>query len=98
MSNLEHNTRQYDFSTAQVLTVGATSARSTAIPFEEIQVVSSTACFIRVGNSTVVATNGAGSMPMAANEKLNIRIPMNSFVAVIQNSAGGTLSIIPIQF
>jgi hypothetical protein len=97
MANLEHNVRQYDFSTAQQVVVGAASARSTAIPFEEILVVSSTACFIRVGNSSVVATTGAGSMPMAANEKLSIRIPMGSFVAVIQSAAAGTLTIIPIQ-
>lgn len=97
MANSEHTTRQFDFSSGQAIAIGATSARSTAIPFEEVLVTASIACYISVGGSTVTAANNGNSMALAANEKIFLRIPMNSYIAVLQASAAGTLRILPVQ-
>lgn len=87
--------RLYDFSNLSTLAIGATSARSSAIPFDEVLVHASVACFVAEGNSLVTASATTG-IPLAAGEKFAMIINRGDFIAVIQSAAAGTLTILPI--
>lgn len=83
-------------STAQEVTIGAASAQSTAIgtagrtPNLIIRIVSTTACRILTGsNPTAVATSAL----LPANVVEFTEITQGDKIAVIQESAGGKLSI-----
>lgn len=83
-------------STAQEVTIGAASAQSTAIgtagrsPNLVIRIVATTACRILTGsNPTAVATSAL----LPANTVEFTEITPGDKIAVIQESAGGKLSI-----
>jgi hypothetical protein len=89
-------TRLYDFANGQRMTITATSARSTAVAAGEVMLHASARMFIRVGNSSVVATAGAGSFPLEAGEKFHLRITSGQQVAAIRDSADGFLTVMPV--
>lgn len=89
-------TRAYDYATGLSLAIGATSARSTAITATEVMLHASSRCFVRVGDSSVNAANGAGSFPLEAGEKFHLRITSGQRIAVIRDSADGALTILPV--
>lgn len=80
--------------TTQNVAFTGTSARTTNAIGNFIQVVrlvATQACYVRVGNSTVAATTADFLLP--ANTVDYIIVDPGSFIAAIQVSAGGTLSV-----
>jgi len=90
-------TRAYNYATGQrITTSGAGQVRSTAITGTEILLHASIRGFIRIGDVSVVATVGAGSIPLEAGEKFHLRITTGQFVSWIRDGAvDGSLSIVP---
>lgn len=53
--------------------------------------------FFRVGDVSVTATVGAGSIPIEAGEKFHLRITSGQFVSFIRDGASdGSLTIMPV--
>ena len=80
--------------TTQNVAFTGTSARTAAGVGNFIQVVrvcATAACWIRVGNSTVVATTSDIYLP--ANTVDYLIVDPGSFIAAIQASAAGTLNV-----
>lgn len=94
--NKANATRDYAYASGQHITTSGTSARSTQINQDEVMLHASAKCYVRVGDSTVVATVGAGSFPLEAGEKFHVTIPAGSYVAVIQDTAAGILTVLPV--
>lgn len=84
------------YGTAQNITVGASSAQSTVIgtvgqtPNRLIRLCATTNCRIAIGTSP---TATASSTLLPANIVEYVELTAGERVAVIQDSAGGTLSI-----
>ena len=91
------STRAYSFDQRQAVLFGAASARSAPITSGEVMLHASAACHFTVGDDTVEADSAANTMPMSAGERFHLQISPGQHVAVIQNAAGGTLTIIPIN-
>lgn len=91
-------TRAYAYADGQrITTSGAGQVRSTAIAATEVLLHASVRGFFRVGDSAVAATVGAGSIPLAADEKFHLRITSGQFVSFIRDGAtDGSLSIVPV--
>lgn len=85
------------FATGQHLTIGAASAKTTGITGTEVLISTSTDCFVNIGvQASVTATAGAGSIFLAKGGPYLFQITSGHGVAVIQATAGGTLSVIPV--
>jgi hypothetical protein len=95
---LATTTRTYDFASGQrITTAGAGQVRSTAVAATEVLLHASVRGFFRVGDSAVAATVGAGSIPLAADEKFHLQITSGQFVSFIRDGASdGSLSIVPV--
>ena len=95
---LATTTRAYDFANGQRLTtVSAAAVRSTAIAAEEIMLHASVRGFFRIGDSSVTASVGAGSVPIATDEKFHLLINAGQFVSFIRDSAtDGSITIMPV--
>jgi hypothetical protein len=91
-------TRAYQFASGQRITTSGTGqVRSTAIAATEVLLHASVRGFFRVGDGAVAATVGAGSIPLAADEKFHLRITSGQFVSFIRDGAtDGSLSIVPV--
>lgn len=89
-------TRAYGYAAGQRITSVAAQTRSTAITASEVMLHASARCFFRVGDVTVVATVGAGSVPLEAGEKFHLRITSGEFISVIRDTADGNLTIMPV--
>lgn len=88
-------TRKYDWADGQAVAISGTTAPSTAIAADEVLLSSTTNVWITVA-SAPVATKGAASLYLAAGVPLHIQIIPGQKVAGIQDSAAGTLTIIPV--
>jgi hypothetical protein len=97
MSRYDDSTRMYNSSSGQLLTTSGSSSRSTAILADEVMLHASAKLWFRVGDNNVTASATATSIPLEAGEKFHIRILSGQFVAAIQDSEAGTLSIVPVQ-
>lgn len=86
----------YDYASGQALTTGASAVRSTAISAPAVLLHAKKACYFRVGNSAVTATNGAGSIPLEDGEKIHIALTSGEYISVIQDAASGSFSIVPV--
>lgn len=86
----------YDYASGQSLTTSGTAARSTAITATAVLIHARKACFFRVGNSSVNATTGAGSIPLEDGEKLHIAINSGEYISVIQDTTTGAVAIVPV--
>lgn len=92
-----------DWANAQVITVGASATASVAYAgsaqggaTDTIWEVSSTTnCWYSVGKNNTAATHTAGSQYLAAGATRYIYIPGGSTLSVIEDSAGGYLSMVP---
>ena len=95
---LATTTRTYGFGTGQRLTtVGVGQVRSTAINAGEVLLHASVRGFFRVGDNTVAASVGAGSIPLESGEKFHLRITPGQFVSFIRDGAtDGSLTIMPV--
>jgi hypothetical protein len=91
-----HATRAYDYGSIVVLAVGAASVRNgSPIVAREVLLHTSTRCFFRIGGSGVVATSANG-IPLEAGEKFHVQLSADQYVSVIQDTAAGSLSIVPV--
>lgn len=81
--------------TTQNVAIGASSAPITngfAATTSDIRVVATSNCWISIG-AAPTATNGAGSTYLPANVVEYFHVTGGQKVAVIQDSASGTLSV-----
>jgi hypothetical protein len=88
-------TRYYNYAGTQRIVVGAGGTRSTAITGTEVLLHANTRCFFAVGDVTVTASAGAG-VPLESGEKFHLRITTGQFLYVVQDTAGGFISIVPV--
>jgi hypothetical protein len=85
-------TRTYGTALTRV-TVAGTSAQSAAITGTEVLVHASTRCFIAAGSNPTATTN---DIPLESGEKFHLRITSGHKIAVLQDTAGGFLNVIPV--
>lgn len=85
-------TRGYGTALTRV-TVAGTSAQSAAITGTEVLVHANTRCFIAAGSNPTATTN---DIPLESGEKFHLRITSGHKIAVLQDTAGGFLNIIPV--
>ena len=95
---LATTTRAYGFAAGQRLTTsGAGQVRSAAVAASEVLLHASVRGFFRVGDSTVAASVGPGSIPLGADEKFHLRLTSGQFVSFIRDGASdGSLTIMPV--
>lgn len=95
---LATSTRAYDFAAGQRLTTaGSGQVRSAAVAAAEVLLHASVRGFFRVGDAAVAASVGAGSIPLAADEKFHLRIAPGQFLSFIRDGAAdGSLTIVPV--
>lgn len=98
VQTLATTTRAYDFASGQRLTtVGAGQVRSTAVAASEVLLHASVRGFFRLGDGTVSASVGPGSIPLAADEKFHLRLISGQFVSFVRDGASdGSLTIMPV--
>lgn len=91
-------TRAYAFADGQRLTTsGSGQVRSTAVAAAEVLLHASVRGFFRVGDASVAASVGAGSIPLAADEKFHLRITSGQFISFVRDGAAdGSLTIMPV--
>lgn len=91
-------TRAYVFAEGQRLTTTGTGpVRSAQIFSTEILLHASVRGFYRVGDNTVVATVGAGSIPLEAGEKFHQRIVSGQYISFVRDATvDGSLTIMPV--
>lgn len=91
-------TRRYNYPGGQRLTTtGAGQVRSAAIAATEVLLHASVRGFFRVGDNTVTASAGAGSIPLEAGEKFHLEIASGEFISWIRDGASdGSLTIMPV--
>lgn len=92
------STRAYDFAAGQRLTTaGAGQVRSGAVAATEVLLHAQVRGFFRVGDGTVSASVGAGSIPLEAGEKFHLQITSGQFISWIRDGAtDGSLTIVPV--
>ncbi len=98
VQSIATTTRAYTYASGQRITTSGTGqVRSTAVSATEILLHASVRGFFRVGNSSVAATVGAGSIPLEAGEKFHLRITSGEFVSFIRDGGtDGSLTIMPV--
>jgi len=96
--DLATTTRAYGFAEGQRITTSGTGqVRSAAVAATEVMVHASVRGFFRVGDASVAASVGAGSIPLAADEKFHLRIVAGQFISFVRDSASdGSLTIMPV--
>ncbi len=85
-------TRAYGAAATRV-TVGGVSAQSAAITGTEVLVHASTRCFIAAGANPTATVN---DIPLEVGEKFHLRLTSGHKIAVLQDTAGGYLNIVPV--
>ena len=90
-------TKLYNYSESKYLAITGTSARVGPFIAQELMIYSPVTVHICVGDSTVVASAGNGSMPVKAGERFYTNIQSGQYVAAIQDSIPGTLTVLPVQ-
>jgi hypothetical protein len=83
-----------DFANGQLVAYTGTAAQSTAIAASMVILSSDKKCWFKVG-ANPTATAAAGSQPLPAETIMRIGIRSGDKISVIQDSAGGSLSIMP---
>jgi hypothetical protein len=83
-----------DYANGQLVAYTGTAAQSTAIAAGMVILVSSSKCWFKVGENPT-ATAAAGSQPLPADTILPIGIRSGDKISVIQDTAAGSLSIMP---
>jgi|SRR5215469_4333829 len=86
---------EYDFSAGQMVTIGASANASVAFPqgYTVAVITPNTNCWYAVGTSAAAHTSGSDYL--AAGVKWKVKFPANGTISVIQDSAGGFLSVVP---
>ena len=89
--------KAYNFSGSKYLPVTGTSARVGPFDAQELVIYSPVTVHICIGDITVTASNGDGSFPVKAGDKFYTRIIPGQYVAAIQDSIPGTITVAPIK-
>lgn len=84
-------TRYLDVANNDVVAVSGTSAQSIAFAGPEIQLVSTTDCWLKFGTNPTAVANTDGNQYFPAGAIWTIQWKAGDKVAVIQNAAGGYL-------
>jgi len=86
---------EYDFGAGQMVTVGAAANASAAFanPYSVAVITANTNCWYSLAGAAVA--HASGSDYLAAGTKWKVKFPVGQTISVIQDSAGGFLSIIP---
>lgn len=92
------NTRKLDLAGNDVVAISGTSAQSTAMPTGEIQLVSTTNCWIKFGTNPTAVANTDTNQYLPANVIWTIKWQPGDKVAVIQDSAAGYLTVTPVGY
>jgi hypothetical protein len=90
--------RAYDYALGQQITlVDGTAVRSTAVGRVNVLLHAvGSRVYFRVGDNTVTATIGAGSIPLEVGEKFHIALNANQFISVIRDGAvNAIVTILP---
>lgn len=94
--SISDNTRKLNVAGNDVVAVSGTSAQSAALDTAEIQLVSTTNCWLKFGtNPTAVASTDANQY-LPANVIWTIKWVPGDKVGVIQDSASGYLTVTPV--
>ena len=96
MPTVATTTRAYDFASGLSISGATATARVGPVTATEVMLSSSTDCYFRVGDVTVAATAGAGSVFLAAGVPFHLRITSGQYVAAIRATADGTCSVMPV--
>jgi hypothetical protein len=89
------------FATGSVIAFGAASARvgipntASGTKPKYVRLVSTGACYVKLGDATVVAA--AGDLMVQPADSVVVAVSGCTSVAAIQQSAGGTLQISPLE-
>lgn len=91
-------TRSYNWAAGQhITTAGAGAVRSAAVVAGEVLLHASGRGFVAIGSSTIVASGGAGSIPLEAGEKFHLRLTSGQFISWIRDGAtDASLTIMPV--
>jgi hypothetical protein len=86
---------EYDFSAGQVVTVSGSAASSSAFTqgYVVAVITSTTNCWYAIGAAAAAHTAGSDYLP--AGVKWKVKFPQGAVISVIQDSAGGFLSVMP---
>ncbi|MBV8973172.1 MAG: hypothetical protein JO290_12875 [Sphingomonadaceae bacterium] len=88
-------TRAYDWTNGQRVAFTGTDATSSPIAANEVLLHAKTnACWVRV--DAVASATAAASLPLEAGEKFHMQITPGDVIHVVQDSAAGTLIIVPV--
>lgn len=94
--SISDNTRKLNVAGNDVVAVSGTSAQSAALDTAEIQLVSTTNCWLKFGtNPTAVASTDANQY-LPANLIFVIKWAPGEKVAVIQDTTAGYLTVTPV--
>ena len=91
-------TRAYGWASGQHLaTSGAAAVRSTAVAAVEVCLCATVAGYVKVGDNTVTASAGAGSLHLPAGLPFHMQIFSGQQVSFIRaGSTDGALSLLPV--
>jgi hypothetical protein len=92
------NTRMINVAGSDVVAVSGTSAQSIAFDTKEIQLVSTTNCWIKFGTDATAVANTDANQYLPANIIWTIKWNPGDEVAVIQDTAGGYLTVTPVGY
>lgn len=92
------STRKLHVASNDVVAVGAASALSNAMVTNEIMLVSTTNCWLAFGLAPTAVASTDASQYLPANIMITIKWNPNDKVAVIQDAAGGFLTVTPVSF
>lgn len=80
--------------TSQTVTTGASSAAtSNAVAHREVRLVCTQNCWVNFGGADVTASAAAGSIYLPANVVEYFHVTPGQYVAAIQDTAAGVLSV-----
>lgn len=83
-----------DISGAQIKAYSSTSVQSSAVNSDVVRLVSTSDCWVTMGANPTAAA-GAGSFYLPAKSPLVVNMTAGNLIAVIRDTADGTLSILP---
>lgn len=87
-----------DWANGQLVASSGTSAASAVFDANNdriVEVATSAAIYYIVGPSTPTASKAAGNQYLAAGGSRLVYVPLNNKIAVIQDSAGGNVMMVP---
>ena len=89
---------KYVWGSGQMITVGSSHAETTAFTQScTVTITANTNCWITVGSAPAAAASTAGNKYVPAGADFSLALGQNDKISVIQDTAGGFLSVIQAQ-